>query len=77
MTAVSKASRPCSFVVDYDCERRCQAEVDLSGIHIRFTLGQMVEKADRAHVDAHLARQTHYRVGDEVVVRASVLEAVS
>lgn len=78
MTAARDAGRPCSFTLDYDCERRCQAELDLSGVHIRYTLGQMLEAADKAHVDAHLTRQTHYRAeGLDTLVRASVLEAVS
>jgi hypothetical protein len=79
VTGPRNAERPCCFTLEYDCERRCQAELDLSGIHIRYTLGQMIAAADQAHVEAHAARwpQKVFRACDELLVRASVLEAVS
>jgi hypothetical protein len=79
VTGTRNANRPCSFTVDYDCERRCQAELDLADIHIRFTLGMMLATADRAHVDAHIADPPEkvFRVRDQLVVRASVLGGAS
>lgn len=70
---------PASFAIDFDCPRRCQVEFDLEGIHIRFTLGQMLAGAERAHDEAHAVEQRAFRWGraGEIVVRADVLERVA
>jgi hypothetical protein len=71
--------RPCSFAVDYDCERRCQAEFDLTEVHRQFRLAQMLRHADAAHVEAHLAEPPVkvFRFHGRTVVRASVLGGAS
>lgn len=73
MTQPRKAGRPCSFTVDYDCERGCQAEFDLADVNVRFTLGQMLDYADRGHVESHLTgpAEQPFRYGGEIIVRAA------
>lgn len=72
-----RRSGPASLAVDFDCARRCQAEFDLEGVHIRFTLGQMLAAVERAHDEAHAADPVRvFRHGSDaaIVVRADVLE---
>jgi hypothetical protein len=75
-----KNDYPATFTVEFGCDRACQVELDLDGVHIRFTLGQMLERAKLAHTDAH-AREWPTRVHawrDDVLVRATLLaEAVT
>lgn len=76
MTGARKNKQPATLTVEFGCDRACQAEVDLDGVHIRFTLGQMLERAKLAHADAH-AREWPARVfawRDDVLVRAGVLD---
>lgn len=80
MTGARKAGMPATLTVEFGCDRACQVELDLDDVHIRFTLGQMLERARLAHADAH-AREWPTRVfawRDDVLVRAAVLpEAVA
>jgi hypothetical protein len=65
-----------TFVVEYPCDRRCQVELDLSDIHLRFTHGQMLRTADGVHLEAHEADAVKvFNPRAEVVVRAGVLDA--
>jgi hypothetical protein len=73
VTAPRKADYPATLSVDFSCERRCQAEVDLTDVHIRFTLGQMLTAASDAHDSAHAAPVVRaFRWHDYVLVRAGV-----
>jgi hypothetical protein len=66
-----------TFVVEYPCDRRCQVELDLSDIHLRFTHGQMLRTAEDAHLEAHEADAVKvFSPRPEVVVRAGVLDSV-
>jgi hypothetical protein len=80
VTGARKAGIPATFTLEFDCDRACQVEVDLEDVHVRFTLGQMIERAKLAHADAH-AREWPTRVfawRDDVIVRATLLaEAVA
>lgn len=74
MTGARNADVPATLSVDIDCERRCQVEFDLQDVHVRFTLGQMMNVVQSAHIEAHLAKPVkvfHYR--PEVLVRAGTL----
>lgn len=74
MTAVRSAGVPATLTVEYACERRCQVELDLEEVHIRFTLGQMLVAANGAHEAAHLAAPTKvFRHRPELLVRAGTL----
>lgn len=66
---------PATFTVDFGCERACQAELDLDGVHVRFTLGQMLERAKTAHAAAHVNEPMRvFRWGGHTLVRATVLD---
>lgn len=41
------------FTVEYPCARHCRGELDLSGIHLRFTHGQMLRRLDELHDRLH------------------------
>jgi hypothetical protein len=69
---VRKAGLDAMFSVEYACPRRCQVEFDLSDVQVRFTLGQMLAKAEAAHDEAHTVERRVYRAGD-MLVRAAVL----
>lgn len=74
MTGARKNDQPATFSVDFGCERACQVELDLDGMQVRFTLGQMLERAKMAHAGAHAAEPTRvFRWRDDVLVRATVL----
>lgn len=69
MTGPRLADVPATYSQEFDCDRRCRVDVELEGRHIRFTLGQMIETADRAHRDAHKAppvRTVSYGAGIQV-----------
>jgi len=69
-----KADLPATFTADFNCERRCQVELDLDGVTIRFTLGRMIAYAERAHDAAHRASERVFRYEAAILVRAAVLE---
>jgi hypothetical protein len=69
MTRTRKAGLDAMFSVEYACDRRCQVEFDLSDVHIRFTLGQMLASVEMAHDKAHTKEQKVYRTND-LLVRA-------
>lgn len=78
MTSPRK-SGPATLTVEFDCDRRCQAEFDLDGVHIRFTLGMMNAAVERAHDEAHAAdpvRVSRHSHG-AILVRADVLAVAS
>jgi len=61
-----------TLVVEYPCARRCQVELDLTDIHIRFTHGQMLRAAESAHLQAHeRAAVKTLTVGSGATVRAA------
>lgn len=63
-----------ALVVEYPCDRRCQVELDLDGIHIRFTHGQMLRTAEDAHLAAHEVDPVKvFRPRPEAVVRAGLV----
>ncbi|MEU7904149.1 hypothetical protein [Actinoplanes sp. NPDC049118] len=75
MTAPRKADLPATLTVEFPCERRCQAEFDLEGIQIRFTLGQMLATTGRAHDKAHAGEPVRvFRYQDAILVRAAVAD---
>lgn len=68
-----KAEVFASYTQDFDCDRRCQVEIDLVDIHVRFTLGMMIAKAEVAHKQAHKAAEATFRADTATIVRAGVL----
>lgn len=44
-----------TFTAEYDCERRCQVEYDLTDVRTRSTYGMMLDRAEVAHRAAHKA----------------------
>lgn len=63
MTAATKTDVRAAtevFAVEYPCDRFCRVEVDLAGIHKRFTRNQMRQLADSEHdrLHRHAARAT-------------------
>lgn len=63
-----------TFVVEYPCARRCQVELDLSDIHLRFTHAQMLRAAEDAHLAAHEADPVRaFRPRPEAIVRAGLV----
>ena len=73
MTAARNAAVPAAFTREYGCHRRCQVEFDLAAVHVRFTLGQMLARADHAHEQAHLVDpQRAFRAFPDTLVRAGV-----
>lgn len=77
MTAARIAVHPSTLTVEFDCERGCQVELDLSDMHIRMTLGMMQQRAEHAHKAAHEAEPVKvfaFRSGVNCsLVRAGVL----
>jgi hypothetical protein len=74
MTAPRK-SGPATLTVEFDCDRRCQAEFDLEGTPVRYTLGMMHAAVERAHDQAHTAnpvRVSRHSHG-AILVRTGVL----
>jgi hypothetical protein len=53
VTGARTAGRPSAITVEYDCDRQCQVELDLSEAHVRMTLGMMQERTAVAHKAAH------------------------
>lgn len=49
-----------SFTVEYPCDRCCRAEMDLAGVHLRFTHRQMLAAAEEVHGRAHRAAAGMY-----------------
>lgn len=74
-----KNDYPAMLFVEFGCDRSCQAEVDLEDLHVRSTLGQMLERAKNAHAAAHTQDPVRvFRWGGHTLVRAGVLaEAVA
>lgn len=78
MTAPKKLDLPATLAVDFPCERRCQVEFDLGGLHPQFRLSQMLAVVERAHDEAHAAAPVRvFRYSGEVLVRADVLVGAS
>ncbi len=42
-----------TFAVEYPCRRHCRAELDLTGVHTRFTHAQMLRACDDLHKRLH------------------------
>lgn len=74
MTAARAAGVPATLTVEQECDRRCQVEFDLSEVHVRYTLGQMLAIVETAHTAAHTSDPVRvYRYRAEVLVRAGTL----
>lgn len=75
MTEQRTLDTPGTFILEFDCARRCQVEFDLAEAHIRFTHGQMVEHAKAAHRAAHAKTEKVFRFHDWTIVRAAEPDA--
>jgi hypothetical protein len=75
MTPPKVADVAVAAVVEFHCPRRCSVEIDLAGVSLRFTLGQIVANARTAHAAAHTANppQRVYVHGAGILVRAGQL----
>jgi hypothetical protein len=79
VTAARTAGVAATFTTEFDCDRACQVEFQLDDVHVRFTLGQMLGQANRAHTEAHAA-DVPVKVfpwHGPTLVRAAVLPAVA
>lgn len=74
MGAYKRIDKPSSLLVDYDCNRRCQVEVDLLGHGALAQLREVAALADTAHAHAHAAPdpERHHKFSDTVLVRSAV-----
>lgn len=78
MTPPKTNTLPASLLVDFDCNRRCQVEVDVEGVGTRHTLGQMLASASIAHDHAHAADPARvFRFDDHAIVRADMTAAAA
>ncbi|GIE84583.1 hypothetical protein [Actinoplanes regularis] len=79
MTGPRTLTAPAAVLVEFGCERRCQAELDLDGIPSRHTAGQMNAAAEAAHKLAHEANPPEkvFRFSDNILVRADALDVVA
>ncbi len=59
-----------TFTVEYPCARSCRGELDLAGIHLRFTQGQMLRRLDGLH---DLLHRRGSAVETDVSLRAHVV----
>jgi hypothetical protein len=68
----AKSDTPASLLVDYPCLHACQVEIDLTETSRRTTLTTLLERAGRAHKEAHRAEppQRVQHLGPEITVRA-------
>lgn len=59
-----------SYVAEFDCERRCTVELDLTDARSRFTASQMEGRAEHVHKNAHeWPAQRVLAAADDAVVR--------
>lgn len=72
MTGARTAGVPATLTVEFGCDRRCQVELDLSEMHIRFTLGQMLTVVGCAHDGAHASVQSVFSYQKTALVRTAL-----
>lgn len=53
-----------TLVVEFPCDRHCRAELDLAGIHPRFTHRQMLATVNGFHDDLHTSGELEISSSD-------------